>query len=304
MLFLGWDIGGSKSVAVVGTCDGKILGRNAWPSRAERGPEAMLADFLTSVHVLKYEFGDFSALGVSVGGPLDPHSGIILSPPHLPGWDSYPVRDVLAEKLQLPVTVEHDAAACLLAEYLWGGARGTTHSAYITAGTGCGAGILIDGKVLRGPKGQSVEIGHVRIAESGPLAFGKRGCVESFCSGTGVALLANEMFPRKFADNRALVAAANENIAEAREVLAISAKWMGRVCALLGDIFALEVIIVGSLARYFPDWWLEKVHDEFIAEVLPVNGAHTKIIPSVLGDNLQDLSAIAPCVFRLQASTQ
>ena len=72
---------------------------------------------------------------------------------------------------------------------------------------------------------------------------------------------------------------------------------MGRVCAMLTDLFSMEAIIIGSLARYLPEWWMEKIREEFTGEVLAQNGAHTKIIPSGLGDRLQDLSTIAPCVF-------
>jgi len=297
---IGWDVGGTKSTALIGTPDGRVLARDSWPSHTERGPQAMIAEFLERVAPLMRQFPAAAALGVSIGGPLNPGQGIIFSSPHLPGWDNLPLRDILVRELKINVIIEHDAAACLLAEHLWGAAAGLTHAAYITAGTGCGAGILIDGRVLRGPTGQSPEIGHIRMAEEGPLLFGKRGCVESFCSGTGIGLLARELFPEHFPQpvtTRELADLANSGDQPAREVLLTSAKWMGRVCAMLTDLFSMEVIIIGSLARYLPEWWLEKIREEFTREVLPQNGSHTRIIPSGLGDRLQDLSTIAPCVF-------
>jgi len=300
-LILGWDIGGTKSSAVVCTAAGQVQAKATWPSQTERGPKAMLQDFLDAVTPLRQRFGAFAAVGVSIGGPLDPQHGIILSPPHLPRWDRLPLGDILAAEFKLPVTIEHDAAACLLAEHLWGGAQGATHAAYLTAGTGFGAGILLGGKVVRGPSGQTVEIGHIRLADHGPVLYGKAGSVEAFCSGTGIALLASELFPEQFPQPvpvRELAEKAQAGDAAAREVLLTAGRSTGRVCAMLGDLFSPEVIIVGSLARYLPDWWLQEVREEFAREVLPQNGAHTQIIASVLGDKLQDLSCIAPCVFK------
>lgn len=297
---LGWDIGGTKSSAVVATESGRILEKKTWPSFAQRGPEAMLQDFLEASGAHGKRFEKFAAVGVSVGGPLDPIKGIILSPPNLPGWNHIPLRDLLHAEFNLPVTIEHDAIACLLAEYLWGGARGTTHAVYLTSGTGFGAGILLDGKPVRGPEGQTSEVGHVRLAERGPEVFGKAGCAESFCSATGLSMLATELFPEHFREPvpaRELSMKAQEGDPFAREVLMTGARYTGRVCAMFGDLFSPEVIIVGSLARYLPEWWLEGVRAEFSREVLPQNGGHCRIIPPVLGDSLQDLSCIAPCVF-------
>lgn len=303
--FIGWDVGGSKSSAVIGSADGRVLARETWPSRTERGPDAMIDDFFSALDPLIERFPNSVAAGVSIGGPMNPVYGTILSPPHLPGWDNLPLRDTLMKVLQMPVIVEHDAAACLLAEYLWGNATDVTHAAYITAGTGCGAGILIDGRILRGPAGQTPEMGHVRMAEKGPLVYGKEGCVESFCSGTGISMLAVELFPERFpkpVSVRDLAQFAAMGDEPARQVLLTAAGWMGRLCAMLTDIFIMEVIIVGSLGRYLPEWWMEAVREEFAREALPQNGGQTQIVTPALGDQLQDLSAIAPCVFAARGS--
>jgi len=299
-LFLGWDVGGTKSSAVVGTETGTVLRTLTWPSEASRGPEAMRRDFLDRLPELKNEFGSFKALGVSIGGPLDTNRGIIYSPPNLPGWDSIPLRDLLEQETGLPTYVEHDAMACLLAECFWGAAQCCRHAIYLTAGTGCGAGILIDGNPLRGPSGQTPEAGHIRIAKDGPVCFGKAGSIEAFCSGTGLSLLAPFLFPERFSDPvpaRELVLLAEQKDVQAQEVLRVSAQKTGQACALLGDLFSPEVILIGSLARYLPEWWLVEVRESFLQEVLPGNGAHTLIQPAALGDRLQELSCLAPAIY-------
>jgi len=298
---LGWDVGGTKSAAVLGTAGGEILARREWPSGAPRGPEAMIADFLPQARELLAEAGGVEGVGVSIGGPLNPLEGVVLSPPHLPKWDRVPLVEVLQRELGLPVVIEHDAAACLLAEWLWGAARGTTHAIYLTCGTGCGAGVLIDGRVLRGPRGQSPEVGHIRLAPDGPEMFGKAGCTESFCSGEGIGKLAGFLFPQRFGastDTRQLAEQAAGGDADARAVLIESARRTGQLCALLADTFSPEVIALGSLARYFAPWWLAEIVAAFRAEALPANSAHTRIVPAALGEGLQDRSPIAAWVYR------
>lgn len=259
----------------------------------------MLQDFLRAVEMFGEDFVSAAAVGVSIGGPLDPVSGRIFSPPHLPGWDDFPLKELLEKRLRKPVTIEHDAAACLIAEHLWGNARTARHAVYLTAGTGCGAAILQDGRILRGPAGQTTEIGHLRFADDGPDVYGKRGSVEAFCSGTGIALLATNMYPVRFprpVPVRDLAQLAANGDSAAREVLARSARCFGRVCAWLSDLIAPQVIIIGSLATYLPSWWLEAIRAEWMEETLPRHRDSATISASALQDRLQDLSSVAACV--------
>lgn len=301
-LILGWDIGGTTCSAVVATADGEILDRREWPSRVEAGPDAMRAEFLDRAAALR-ESHAVGGVGVSVGGPMDSLRGVVHSPPHLPGWDEVPLADLLGGALKLPVVVEHDAAACLLAERLWGAAAGATHCAYLTCGTGCGAGLMIDGRVVRGPDGRTPELGHVRLAADGPVVFGKAGCVESFCSGAGIAELAAWMFPYRFdgpADPAELVRLADEGSLASQQVLAEAARRLGQACAILADLFAPQVIVLGALARHFGDDWVRQVRESFADEALPINAAGARIVPAALGERLGDLSPIAACLHRTE----
>ena len=303
-MFLGWDVGGTTCGAIVGTGSGEIVHRRQWPAEAAAGPDAMLKDFFDNARALLAETPGIEEVGVSIGGPMNPLTGTILSPPHLPGWDNIPLAEILKRELDLDPVVEHDAVACLQAEWLWGAARGTTHAIYITCGTGCGAGILLDGRIVRGPTGQTPEIGHARMADDGPEMFGKRGSVESFCAGEGIGKLAPFLFPERFktpTDARTLHDLAEGGDKQARAVLEESARRTGQLCSLLAEIFSPEAVVLGSLARYFDDWWLQIVREEFTRETLPMNGGHTRIVPAELGDRLQDLSSIAPCVARSRA---
>jgi glucokinase len=302
-LVLGWDVGGTKSAALIATAGGQVLSRREWPSLAQRGPEPMIREFVACGRELLAAAGSgkVEGIGVSVGGPVNPLTGVVLSPPHLPKWDRVPVVDILTREFGLPVVVEHDAAACLLAEWLWGAAQGTTHAVYLTCGTGCGAGVLIGGRVLRGPSGQSPEVGHIRLAPDGPVMFGKAGCTESFCSGEGIGKLAGWMFPQRFGpgtDTRMLAQLTADGDAEARAVLVASARRTGQLCGLLADTFSPQIIVLGSMARYFGTWWCDEIERSFRAEALADNSSHTRIVPAELGERLQDLSAVAAWLYR------
>ena len=301
---LGWDVGGTTCGATVGSDAGELAEVRTWDSHVERGPDAMLADFLGHARELIELHPAIDAVGVSIGGPMNPLTGVIISPPHLPGWENVPLAETLRDELGLPVVVEHDAAACLEAEWLWGAATGATHAAYLTCGTGCGAGMLIGGSILRGPNGESPEIGHVRLAPDGPEMFGKRGCVESFCGGTGISKLAPFMFPDHFdapTSTKLLAELAANGDECAQAVLNESARRTGQLCSILVDVFCPQVIVLGSLARYLGDDWLAGIRSSFEDEVLPDRAAGTRIVPAGLGDTLQPLSAIAPVVFRPQS---
>lgn len=278
------------------------MDRISWPSRAEAGPDAMFDEFCAQVAPLEAAASPVG-VGVSIGGPLDPESGRIFSPPHLPGWDDFPLGVKLSARFSCPIRVEHDAVACLLAEHLWGAARGAGHAAYLTAGTGCGMGLILGGQVVRGPNGETTEIGHLRLKENGPVTYDKAGSVEAFCSGTGIAQLAAFLHPSCYpapVPLPELVEQAGQGIREAVETLRQSARGMGQVCAWLSDLFCLEKILIGSLARYLPGWWLDAVRQEFCREILPGRGTGATIQPAALGDRLQDLSALAPCLSPLR----
>ena len=296
--YLGWDIGGTKSAAIVGTPDGQIVARTPWPSQAQRGPNAMIADFLDAASRLRDDY-PIAAVGVAVGGPLNADQGIVLGPPNLPGWDNIPLRQRLMQALKLPVRVMHDATACALAEYFWGAGRGVSHLAYLTCGTGFGAGLVLGGKVYQGAGGLSPEIGHFQLRSDGPVAFGVRGSAEAYCSAQALAGLAVWLRPNRFAqspptpaDIAALAAAADP---DAVQIVRTSAQAVGDICALLADLLRLETIVIGSLAAYLGDSWLNQVRSRLAEKSL--DGGHLcRVVSSGLADRLQDCSALAAAI--------
>ena len=290
---LGLDIGGTKCAVVLGTAAGRILERMEWPSDAWRGPDAMLSDLVRHASRLT----GAAKIGVSIGGPLNSLEGIIYSPPNLPGWNAYPLKAKLEEALALPVNIEHDAAACAYAEYLWGAGQDAENLAYLTCGTGFGSGFVFNGKIHRGARGGSCEVGHIGLRADGPTAYGKKGSAESYGSGTALSLLAAWHDPDRWEINppkgMEISRLAAEGDVGAREIVRLSADAVGEVAAILADTLGLDRVLIGSLARYLGEPWLRQVRAGFSTRVLPVIGDHCRIEAAGLGDRLQDCSALA-----------
>ncbi|NLF19288.1 MAG: ROK family protein [Lentisphaerae bacterium] len=302
---LGLDIGGSKCAVLAGTPAGVVLERRAWPSRAERGPSAMLAEIHAYAAELAGPHGPPRAVGVAIGGPLDAAAGVVCSPPNLPGWDGIALRRLLEERWGCPVGVEHDAAACALAEVLWGGHGRSRRLAYLTCATGFGVGLVIDGVPYYGARGRSPEIGHVLLDPDGPEAFGIRGCAEAFCSARSLGRIASWKYPARWPtppEPQRLQALAAAGDADAAAVVAVNAAMTGRVCALLADLFHPDRIVLGSLARYLGPSWVEAVRRECRRLALPDAADDAVIAPASLGERLQDLSALAAAQRALSAA--
>jgi glucokinase len=292
---LGFDVGGTKCAVCLGTETGEILVRREWPSHAERGPEPMIAELVAAAKELVADQPAVAA-GVSIGGPVDADQGVVHEPPNLPGWKGVPLKQRLEEAFAIPVNVEHDAAACALAEYVWGLDRGPRRLIYLTCATGFGAGMVFDGLPYYGVNGRSPEVGHMRMAEDGPTAYGVTGSAEAFCSARSLGRMATWRFPARWPTEpapREVEDLWRAGDADATFVIEYSATMVGRCCAFLGDLLHPDHITLGSLARYLGEPWLELVQKEFAGAVLPSVAEDCRIEGSRLGTRLQDLSALA-----------
>jgi glucokinase len=289
MMLAGVNVGGTTTSVVLGTSDGAILRCKRWPTQTRDG-EALFAALAAAIAEVAPEA---AAIGVAIGGPMDARTGTVISPPHLPGMHGFPLAERLRQAFALPVVVHHDAAACALAEVLWGADRGAKSLAYLTCGTGFGAGLVIDGRARYGSRGYSPEIGHVRYRDDGPDVFGKPGSFESFGAASALPKIARLYDPSFDATSGAEVAArAAAGDSVARRAIDANADAVGAACALLADLLVLDVIVLGSLAAYLGEPWSERVRAAFAREALPHHAASCTLrAPSL--PNLQDLSGLA-----------
>ena len=311
-MLAGLDIGGTTCAVSLGreTESGlEIVGMARFPTPAS--PARALERFQTELATLLDEQGNaLAAIGISCGGPLDSERGLILSPPNLPGWDRIDVIRPFAEAFGVPVAVQNDANAGALAEWHWGAGRGCRHMIFLTFGTGMGAGLILDGRLYVGATDAAGEVGHVRLADDGPVGFHKAGSFEGFCSGGGIAQLGNQMARRQLdagtppafcptpedldtVTAETIGRTAQSGDALAIEVYRIVGERLGQGLALLVDILNPERIVIGSIYGRQLDILEPIVLRVLRREALPASLAACEIVPAGLGEHVGDYAALA-----------
>ena len=310
--YLGIDIGGTKCAVVVGDDEFKIHTKIQFETRTtERNYQAVFEEFFDHIESLFSTFPQehLKGIGISCGGPLDSKKGMIYSPPNLPGWDNVPIVEIFSKKYGVPAAIQNDANACALAEWLMGAGKGTQNMIFLTFGTGMGSGLILNGQLYAGTNDLGGEVGHIRLAKTGPVGFGKAGSFEGFCSGGGIAQLAKSMVTEKLqsgikvgfcpnlesTNNLTAKSVAESAIAgdeTALEIIQVSAEYLGRGLALLIDILNPECIVIGSI--YSRNEMLFKPHIERILaeEAIPAAVAVCEIKPALLGESIGDFAAL------------
>ncbi len=311
---VGIDIGGTKLATVVADNTGHILNKVRRPTLAERGPEYALQLLFDMVHETIELAGlartTISAIGVSCGGPLDTKTGIVYSPPNLPGWDALPLKAKLESEFQIPVTIENDANASALAEYRFGGGRGYNAVLYMTMSTGIGGGIVLDGQVYHGANDSAGEVGHQILLPDGPLCgCGKRGCLEALCSGPAIARRAQAAVRNEKVSATALLdlaggrvenvrsehvlAAARRDDALALQLVEETGYYMGWGIANLVNILNPDIVLLGTIAIAAGDLLLDPIRKTVSEFAMTRPAEAVKIVPAELGEALGDLAAVA-----------
>ncbi|HEV2761756.1 MAG TPA: ROK family protein [Pyrinomonadaceae bacterium] len=189
------DIGGTKIALGLSDLEGRpALPFRRFPTRVERGPQHILGEALAELQRMVGESGArVAAVGVGCGGPLNRARGLILSPANLPGWDEFPIVDLIRERVGVPVVLDNDANAAALAEHEYGAGRGAENMVYMTISTGIGGGLILGGRLIHGVGDAAGEVGHMIVEPGGyPCGCGARGCLETICSGTNIARRARE----------------------------------------------------------------------------------------------------------------
>ncbi|TFG44361.1 MAG: ROK family protein [Bacteroidia bacterium] len=310
--YLGIDIGGTKCAVIAGTEEMTILKKTGFLTETSKGPGYAINLLLNSASEIVSGLGpeNLKAIGISCGGPLDSIKGIVQSPPNLPGWNDIHIVELFRDKFNVPVFLQNDANACALAEWKFGAGKGTQNMIFLTFGTGMGGGIIINGRLYSGTNDLAGEVGHVRLDDDGPRAYGKKGSFEAFCSGTGISLLAKQIVSEKFAlkqtvsfchnpDNidkitdRDVAEAAFAGDKTAIKIFEISGEYLGKGLSLLIDILNPQKIVIGSIyarcRQFIEPACLEIVNQE----ALEPSRAVCSIVPAALGEEVGDYASLS-----------
>ncbi len=189
-LILGFDFGGTKLAAgLYDTTAGLLLGRAEIATPIAGGATASFAAMLELARGLQAMYaGPLIGVGVSFGGPVSADGRIVRLSMHVPGWEQAPLAAWIEQAMEVPARLANDGDAAALAEYWLGAGQGMRNMVYVTASTGIGGGVIINGALHRGERGWAGEIGHMLLDRSGPpCPCGRYGCLESLASGLSIA---------------------------------------------------------------------------------------------------------------------
>ena len=308
---LGFDIGGTKSAAILGKVNGEMISvveKTLYATAETKSPFDCIERFCAAAENLlkKYSEAKPTSIGISCGGPLDSKRGVIMSPPNLPGWDNIPVCELLNKRFSLPVRLCNDADACAVAEWKFGAGRGAENMAFLTFGTGMGAGLVLGGKLYSGASGMAGECGHIRLAEDGPVGYGKHGSFEGFCSGGGIARMgrayAEKHLPLSWCQSaddldkisaKTIAEAALAGDESARMIYEECGRRLGLGLSILIDILNLDRIVIGSIFQRSENLLRPAMESVLKAETLPLSLSQCEIVPAKLGDSIGDIAALS-----------
>ena len=300
---LGIDIGGTKCAVILGkagnhSAEEKIIERTAFPTLVERGWKAVVEEIITTADRLlekhSVSCGSISGIGISCGGPLDSEKGIIMCPPNLPDWDGVPIVEIFEKHFGVKTRLQNDANACAVAEWKYGAGRGTENCIFLTFGTGMGAGLILNGRLYSGTNDMAGEVGHIRLAESGPVGYGKQGSFEGFCSGGGIARLAELMSGNPSGGYTAKTLAEGMYSGDefSASVYRKCAEKLGAGLSVLIDILNPEVIVIGSIYARNREFFDSIILPVIQKEALGFSASVCKIVPAQLGEQIGDFAAL------------
>ncbi len=256
------DMGATHINIAVADFSAKIIEEISLPFDIKQGPQICLAEVSRILRELLNRCGvDISqlmAVGVGVPGPVITDAGAVVSPPIMPGWDGYPIRESLQKEWGLSVSLNNDAELGALGEWAYGAGRGEKNLAFIKVGSGIGAGLIINQQIYGGTTGSAGEIGHLTIDENGPVcSCGNRGCMEAFAGGNAIALQAKELvksgkrtllssIPFENLTAQDVAKAARRGDLPSQEIIMRAGTFIGIAIAGLVNLFNPGAVIIGG----------------------------------------------------------
>ena len=295
---IGMDMGGTNTVFGVVDSRGNVISKSAIKTGTHTDVNLYVQDLYDEmIKLIDSAGGSDKIKGIGVGAPNgNYYTGNIEFAPNLPWKGVIPFAKLMTEKFAIPTALTNDANAAAVGEMTYGGARGMKNFIMITLGTGVGSGIIIDGKVVYGHDGFAGELGHTTaIRENGRLCgCGKHGCLETYCSATGVARSAREILGSTTKDSllrnipvdsitsKDVFDAAMEGDDVAKEIFEFTGKILGQSLADFVAFSAPEAIaIFGGLSKA-GDLIMNPIREHMEANLLPLWKGKVKLFFSEL----------------------
>jgi glucokinase len=270
--------------------ENQIVARRRIPTNADDGPHSVVERIAQCAAELEHETGGgrIAALGICCPGPLDHAAGTLINPTNLPKFFNTPLRQMLAERLQIPAELEHDAKAAALGEFYYGAGRGARSMAYTVLGTGVGSAFIIDGQLYRGEHDASGEVGHTTLEPEGDVCVcGNRGCVQTFASGPFIARRYQRARPEIgapiSAEDVARLAAQGDPAAE--RIMREAGEAIGRAVAMMAMILDIDLYIFGGSVAKAGELLFRPAREALPQHAFSLVAERVRVVESPLGDD-------------------
>lgn len=314
------DLGATSTDVAITTLDGRILSHYDEPAVIESGPEIGLGRvdelFDQLVTTTRDVPGRLWGIGIAVPGPVEFATGRPISPPIMPGWDGYPIRERFTDRFGSPVWVDNDVNVLALGEWRSGVAAGHDDVVVVKIGTGIGAGIIADGRLHRGAQGSAGDVGHIQVVEDPSIVCrcGNVGCLEALAGGGALGqageraaldgrsprlAIALEQRGRVTAEDVARAASSGDPIAVG--LLQQAGRHIGAMLASIVNFFNPSLIVVGGGVANSPDVLLSSIRETVQRRSLPLATRDLLIQRSSLGGLAGVIGASAMVVDQLFA---
>lgn len=295
------DLGATSIGVGIADLSGNLLERYEEPADITDGPDRILGRVDELLATLSRRagrsLGALWGLGIGVPGPVEYATGRPASPPIMPGWDDYPVRDRFMNRHGVPVWVDNDVNLMALGEYRTGVARDHDAVIFIKVGTGIGAGILIDGRLHRGSQGSAGDVGHIQVSDDPTIVCrcGNRGCLEALAGGAALGRDATEaartkrsvVLARTLREQGRIEAvdvgrAAANGDATSRELITMAGHRIGQMVATLVNALNPSLVVVGGGVAGIGDSLVAAIRETVYARSLPLATRDLLIVRSSL----------------------
>jgi len=316
---IGVDIGGTKCAVTYSIVSDSVEVVDKIRFATYKTSDETIKKLFISIEAIKErnKIEEIHCIGISCGGPLNSKTGMIVCPPNLPGWVNIPIVKMFEEKYKVPVAIQNDANAGALAEWLWGAGKGLDNVIFLTFGTGMGAGLILDGRLYAGTNDLAGEVGHLRIENDGPIGFNKKGSFEGFCSGGGIARLAQIKiakwlsegedipFCKDFSELDNITAeiigknAANGDT-YALEIFDEVSEKLGKGIAILVDVLNPQKIIIGSIYGRQKEVIDKKFIPMLKSEAIDLSLSVCEISTAELSEMIGDYAAAAVAYYHIK----
>lgn len=298
---IGLDLGGTNSVFGIVDRRGSIITTTSVKTQEQNDVEVYVDNCCTALNKIIEEVGGIEKIqAMGIGAPdANYYTGIIDNPANLPWKGEIPLAKMFCEKLGIPVAVTNDANAAAVGEMMYGAAKGMKNFIMITLGTGVGSGIVVNGQVVYGSDGFAGELGHVMVdksSEARSCGCGRKGCLETYCSATGVARTAKKMvaesnrptllreIPIDKITSKDVAIAAGKGDELAKEIFEYTGKILGEACADFAAFCSPEAFIFFGGLTKAGDLLMDPIKKAYDENVLFLYKNKAQMIVSELDD--------------------